>query len=119
MRQYVQTYLGVLKKDFMLVMMAVVLISLTFGYWYGIPIFLVGDMVGNITNNLVILHLCVSLSGGLLLSFYLLPINVRVAKNIANKQLNNTFHTFIRIQISWILVYAVLFEIIILRFIFI
>lgn len=98
----------------MLAIMAVVLLTVTIPYWFGVPIYIIGGIVSNFTTNYVLIHISIALSGGLLFPLYFVPINVEVAKNIANIKQQSTIKTFIWIQFTWILVYSVLFEIIIL-----
>ncbi|PWA09449.1 hypothetical protein DCC39_13205 [Pueribacillus theae] len=62
MSLYFQTYLRVLKSNFMLVVMASVLLVLTFFIWAGFPFFLIGGAVADLTANLAIIHFCISLS---------------------------------------------------------
>ena len=45
MSVYRQAYASVLKKNFMLLVIALVLVFFTFAFWIGIPIFLVGDIL--------------------------------------------------------------------------
>lgn len=112
MSLYFHNYSNVLKKNFMLVIMALVLLVLTFFIWAGISLFIIGNAVAELTSNLVIIHLCISLSGGLLFSLLFVPINLKVAKNIADIKYRSVMNSFIRIEIIWILVCSLIFEII-------
>lgn len=112
MNLYLQSYLNVLKRNFMLVMMASILIVLTFGIWAGIPLFIIGIAVADLTANLAIIHFCISVSVGLLFSLFFVPINLKVAKHIADIKHRGVVISFVRIQTIWILVCAVIFEIV-------
>ncbi|MFV2047438.1 hypothetical protein ACEWK1_08680 [Metabacillus sp. YM-086] len=83
MSLYLYNYSKVLKKNFMLVIVASFLLPLTFFIWAGVPFFIIGSTVAEFTSNLVIIHLCIALSGGFLFSLFFVPINLQVAKNIA------------------------------------
>jgi len=111
MSLYFYSYSKVLKKNFMLVIMALFLLALTFFIWTGIPLFIVGSQVAELTSNLVIIHLCISLSGGFLFSLFFVPINIKVAKNIAKIKKCSVLYTFINIEIIWLFVCSLIFEI--------
>ncbi|BDH62240.1 hypothetical protein MTP04_23700 [Lysinibacillus sp. PLM2] len=117
MSLYFQTYSNVLKKNFMLVIMASVLLVLTFYIWVGFAIFIVGASVAELTANLIIIHLSISISGGFLFSLFFLPINLKVAKNIAEIKERSKLMSFIRLELVWILICSLIFEII-LRIVF-
>ena len=109
---YVQNYLSVLKKNFMLVVIALVLLAVTFFIWAGIPFFIIGILVGDLTSNFVIIYLCISLSGGFLFSIYFVPVNLKVAKNIAEIKRRSVASSFVRLQTIWILVCSFTFAIV-------
>lgn len=112
MSLYSQNYSIVLKKNFMLVIMASVLLVLTFFLWAGVPVFIIGSFVSELTSNLAIIHLCISISGGFLFSLFFVPINLKVAKHIANIKDRRVIISFMRIEIIWILVCSLIFAII-------
>ncbi|ASK64152.1 hypothetical protein CFK37_19340 [Virgibacillus phasianinus] len=112
MQLYCDSYLAVLKNNFMLIIMAFVLLIVTFFIWVGFPIFVIGIVVADITSNFVLTHIGVSLSVGLLFSLYFIPINLKVAKNIAVIKSRGPMNSFIRIEAVWILVGAFIFELI-------
>ena len=74
--------------------------------------FIIGSAVAELTSNLVIIHFCISLSGGLLFSLFFLPINLKVAKNIAEIKQCSVLDSFISIEIIWLLVCSLIFEVI-------
>ncbi|MDL4839816.1 hypothetical protein [Aquibacillus rhizosphaerae] len=110
MQLYYQSYLNVLKRNFMLVIMALILLIITFFIWAGFPFFIIGSGVAGLTTNLVIIHFTISISGGLLFSMYFVPINFKVAKNVAKIKVRGVVNSFVRIQIIWIIVSAIIFE---------
>lgn len=96
----------------MLLIMALVLMVLTFFIWAGIPIFIMVNAVAEITSNVVIIHLCISLSGGFLFSLLFAPINLKVAINLADIKHRSVINSFIRIEIIWMLVCSLIFELV-------
>ena len=116
MRYYFQSYKHVLKKDIMLVLIALVLLFFTFGYWLVIPVFYVSLTISNITNSIIINYLCILFSVGFLFSLYFLPINLKVARNIAVSKKHSFLSCFLMIEVVWIVVAAILFGIAIIIF---
>jgi hypothetical protein len=108
---YCYNYSIVLKKNFMLVIMASMLLILTFFLWAGIPVFIVGSLVSGMTSNLAIAQICIYISGGLLFSLFFVPINLEVAKQIAKLKNRSVMISFIYIEIVWILVCSLIFAI--------
>lgn len=116
MRYYFQSYKHVLKKDIMLVLIALVLLFFTFGYWLVIPVFYVSLTISNITNSIIINYLCILFSVGFLFSLYFLPINLKVARNIAVTKKHSFLSCFLVIEVIWIVFAAILFGIAIIIF---
>ncbi|WP_053217880.1 hypothetical protein [Virgibacillus senegalensis] len=114
MSLYFQTYTNVLKRNFMLILMALVLLVLTFYLWIGVPIFIIGIFIVELTSNTAITHFSISLAGGLLFSMYFLPINLNVAKIIAEIKNRSVSNSFIRLEMIWILGGALFFYIFII-----
>ena len=114
MNLYAQSYLTVLKKDFMLVIIAAALLFFTFFLWAGVPVFIIGSFVSTFTSNLVINHLSMSVSTAFLFSLYFVPLNLKVAKHIANRKNRSFMYAFIRVEMIWIAVCSLIFEMIIL-----
>ena len=109
---YRESYAFVLKKNFMLLIIAAALLVLTFGYWIGIPIFVVGNMLSKINIPLFINSVCILISAGLMFSLFFIPINLKVAKVVGEMQEQSTLQTFIRLQLVFILVSAILLSLI-------
>ncbi|RDW18211.1 hypothetical protein CWR48_11530 [Oceanobacillus arenosus] len=109
---YIQIYLKVLKSNYMLLIMAIVLAFLTFFIWAGFPGFIISAMLENLTNNFAVILLCTLLSTGFLFSMLFMPINLKVAKIIADMKQSSQIHTFVRLEICWILVCAAVFWIV-------
>lgn len=112
MNLYIQNYSSVLKKNFMLIVMALVLLVVTFIIWAGVPFFIIGSLVAEATSNPIIIYFCISLSGGFLFSFYFVPVNLRVAKNIANIKSRGVISSFVQIQSIWGLVCSFIFALV-------
>ena len=96
----------------MLLIIAAALLVLTFGYWIGIPIFVVGNMLSKINIPLFINSVCILISAGLMFSLFFIPINLKVAKVVGEMQEQSTLQTFIRLQLVFILVSAILLSLI-------
>ena len=114
MNLYFQNYIIVLKRNFILVIIASLLLILTFFIWAGLPIFIIGGLVADLTANLAIIHFCIALSAGFLFSLFFVPINLKVAKNIATLRSRGVGRSFIYIQITWTLVCSVIFELVLI-----
>lgn len=110
MKLYCSSYLSVLKENLMLVIMALILLIVTFFIWAGIPLFVIGSMISDLTSNFVLAHIGMSLSVGILFSLYFIPINLKVAKNIAVIKDRGSLNSFLCIEAVWILVVALIFE---------
>lgn len=108
MRYYYDMYINVMKKNFMLVIIAVILLFPTFFIWAGVPFFLVSNALNNIMINQILVYLGISISGSLIFSLYFLPINLKVAQNIAITRKSSVLHSFLKLKISWIIVGAVI-----------
>ena len=112
MRLYRESYAFVLKKNFMLLIIAVALLFFTFAFWVGIPIFVVGDLLFKINMPVFIYAVFISISIGLLFSLFFIPINFKVAKMVAKMKERSTLQTFIRLQSVFVLVSAIFLSII-------
>lgn len=113
MNYYYRLYLDVLKKNYMLVIIASMLLFPTFFIWIGIPFYVVGSVLSDLITSKYLISLGVSLSGGLLFSLYFLPINLKVARNIAIERNVSISHSFLRLVIGWVLVGALIFGLVI------
>ena len=80
MSYYYNSYLNVLKREFMLVIIASVLLGVTFFIWAGVPVFIIGSAVANLTTSQFLVNLCISLSVATIFSLYFSPINLKVKK---------------------------------------
>ena len=75
-------------------------------------IFIIGGLVADLTSNFVIIYFCISMSGGLLFSLYFVPVNLKVAKNIASIKDVSVLISFVYLQTIWILVSSFIFAIV-------
>lgn len=112
MSLYSKAYAFVLKKNFMLLIIAITLLVLTFGYWIGIPYFVVGNMLSELNAPVLIQGICISMSAGLFFSLFFIPINFKVAKMVGEKKQQSTSQSFTRLQVAFVLVCAIIFYII-------
>ncbi|MFD1928913.1 hypothetical protein ACFSFY_12800 [Sporosarcina siberiensis] len=112
MSYYCNSYLNVLKRNYMLVIIAAVLLVVTFFIWAGIPVFFIGGAVAGLTTSQFLVNLCISLSVAIIFSLYFLPINLKVAQDIADTKKRSTYNSFIRIEIVWIVVITAILQII-------
>lgn len=109
---YFQSYLYVLKNNYVLLVVASLLSFLTFFIWAGLPVFIIGTAVAELTTNLGVIHFFICVSGGILFSVMFIPINLQVAKKIAKLKNQSVMSSFLRIEMIWILICSVIFEII-------
>ncbi|MBM7602674.1 hypothetical protein JOC75_000644 [Metabacillus crassostreae] len=107
---YFQSYLSVLKSNYMLLVIASLLSFLTFFIWAGLPVFIIGTAVAELTTNLGVIHFFICVSGGFLYSVMFIPINLQVAKKIAELKNRSVVSSFLRIETIWILIVSVIFE---------
>ena len=118
MNLYIHNYIEVLKRNFMLVIMALVLLVVTFFIWAGVPFFLIGSLLGDFTTNIIIVFVCVSLSGGFLFSLYFVPLNLKVTKEISRKRGIRTTKSFMLLQSVWIIMSSIIFAAVLILFYF-
>lgn len=109
---YFNSYLSVLKRNFMLAIIGLILLIPTFFIWAGIPFFIVGSAVGDLTTNPILVYLSISLSGGLIISLYFLPINLKVAREMAIRKKVSTLNLFLRLESMWIIAVAIVYVIV-------
>ncbi|MBR7554010.1 hypothetical protein ACFFJI_02400 [Allobacillus sp. GCM10007491] len=108
---YFQSYLHVLKKNYMLVVIAAVLLILTYFIWAGVPFFIIGNIVADATSSGFVTLLSIALSGGFLFSLYFLPIHIKVAKRVASFEHRSVKKLFVQIQLVWIFICSAIFAI--------
>jgi hypothetical protein len=111
---YIHNYIEVLKKNFMLVVMALGLLVVTFFIWTGVPFFLIGSILADFTTNIIIVFVCVSLSGGFLFSLYFVPLNLKVAKEISRIRGIRTTKSFMHVQSVWIIISSLIFAVVLI-----
>ena len=112
MSLYRESYAFVLKKNFMLLIIAVALLFFTFAFWVGIPIFVIGDLLFKINIPFFIYAVFTPISIGFLFSLFFIPINLKVAKMVGKIKERSTLQTFIRLQSVFVLVSAILLSLI-------
>lgn len=114
MRNYCDSYIKVLKRNYMLLFIASVMLVVTFFIWAGIPVFIIGSAVSDLTANHFIIQLCISLSVAIILSLYFLAINIKVAQDMAATKKRSLFNAFIRIELFWIIGIALIIQAVII-----
>lgn len=108
---YRALYKNVLQKNFMLGVIGLMLLFPTFFIWAGIPFFIVGRFVESIIANPTLVYFSIALSGGILFSLYFLPINLKVARGMAEVKNGSLLSSFLQLEMIWIAVVAVIWSI--------
>lgn len=108
MSLYSKTYLRVLKKNFILLIVTIALLFFTFGFWMGIPVYVIGDILSKYDTPHYIQNICVLFGIGLLFSIFFVPINFKVAEVLREIKSQKLLPLFIRIQLGFI-VFAIIF----------
>jgi len=112
MNLYAKAYALVLKKNFMLLIIILVLLFFTFGFWIGLPYILVGYSLFELNAPVFIQKVGISLSAGLLFSLFFIPINFIVAKKVGEMRQRGTSQEFIRLQSAFTVLSAIVFYLI-------
>lgn len=111
MKLYINNYIEVIKNNPFLFLIIVVLLAFSFGFWVGVPLFVLLGWFFEITSNIVISIIAMFLFMGLFFSVYFIPMHLKVSKNIAEIISKSIIITFFKIQIVFILVSSFLFAI--------
>lgn len=114
MTLYRKAYAIVLRKDFMLIMIALVLMFVTFAFWIGIPIILVGNFISNLKVSIFIQIFCISLSVGLSFSLFFIPIHLKVARVVGEMKTESTLKVFSRLHFVFVLLSTTIFYVMII-----
>lgn len=104
---YLEAYASVLKKNFMLLIIALVLVFFTFSYWIGIPLFVVSNILDKLHMPIFISIVCTILSAGLLLSLLFIPLNLKAARVVGELKQQSTLQAFIHLQMRFVLFCAI------------
>lgn len=104
---YWEAYATVLKKNFMLLIIGLVLVFFTFAYWVGIPVFVVGGMFDELRMPNFISIVILFLSAGFLFSVLFIPLNIKVAHVVGKLKQQSTLQAFTRLQLRFILLCTV------------
>lgn len=104
---YREAYATVLKKNFMLLIIGLVLVFFTFAYWVGIPVFVVGGMLDELRMPNFISIVILFLSAGFLFSVLFIPLNIKVAHVVGKLKQQSTLQAFTRLQLRFILLCTV------------
>ncbi|WP_397538494.1 hypothetical protein [Rummeliibacillus pycnus] len=81
-------------------------------FWAGVPIFIVSKWLFELNTPWYVQFTGVTLSVGMLLSLFFIPINLKVAKTVAEIKCQSTLGRFIKIQLTFVVVFAFVFVIV-------
>ena len=112
MSLYIKAYAFVLKKNFMLLVIAIALLFFTFAFWIGIPIFVLGNILSQLNIPIFIHGVCISIAVGLFFSIFFIPINLKVEKMVGEMKQESTTQSFSRLHIVFALLSAIVFYLI-------
>lgn len=108
MNIYVHNYFRVWKENLIIALVIVMLLPLTFGFWYGVPLFVLGDFLSQWNIPVPVYILMISFTIGLLFSLFLLPFNLKYAQKVAVKQQKNTFSLFMSVHMMAMIVSTII-----------
>ena len=112
MSLYSKGYAFVLRKNFMLLVIAIALLFFTFAFWIGIPVFVLGNILSELNTPIFIHGVCISIAVGLFFSIFFIPINLKVAKMVGEMKQESTTQAFSRLHLAFILLGAIVFYLI-------
>ncbi|MGE7932601.1 hypothetical protein [Viridibacillus arvi] len=109
---YGKAYVEFLKKDIMLLIIAIVLLFFSFGWWMGVPVFVVSIFLWDLNIPPLISIILVLLLISVLFTVFFIPMNIKVAKTIGKMKNRSTLKIFSRLQLKFILSSFVIFSLI-------
>ena len=112
MSLYSKAYAVVLRRNFMLLIIAIALLFFTFAFWIGIPIYVFGNMLSEFNAPILIRGVCISIAVGLFFSIFFIPINLKVAKMVGEMKQESTTQAFSRLHFAFVLLSAIVFYLI-------
>lgn len=116
MKLYWQTYKYFLKKDIMLLIIACFMLFFTSFLWLGLPVWVISVYIEEYTNSILLGIIIVPISVGIFFSLYFMPINIKVARRIADIQKSNKWKILLRIESIFVLMVAIIFILIVFIF---
>lgn len=112
MNLYSKTYLQVLKKNFILLMITIALLFFTFAFWIGVPVYIISDILSKFKTPQSIQNISILIGIGFLFSIFFIPINFKVAEVFHKIKSQNFLPLFIRIHLGFILFATIFFSLI-------
>jgi len=91
----------------MLVIIAIALVVLTFGFWFGIPFIAIGNILSKINTPIFIQVICMSISVGIFFSLFFIPFHLEVAKKVGELKTKSTIIVFSRLHLVFVLFSAI------------
>ncbi|CAM4003720.1 hypothetical protein [Lederbergia lenta] len=106
---YSKVYSSVLRKNFMLLIIASFLLIVMFAFWIGVPFFVLGNFLFdlNIPNYLKLFFITVFV--GMLFTSFFIPINWKVAYEIGGIKQQSKVKVFSYLQALFILISSSIF----------
>lgn len=102
-------YFQVLKRNMILVLMTFILLFLTVGYWYYMPLYGLTDYFfkTNVPGFIQLLLICISI--GFCFSLYFVPFHLLFARTYSKERQKEMFTVFLLVQMALIITASVLF----------
>ncbi|MEK3953854.1 hypothetical protein [Psychrobacillus sp. FSL K6-1464] len=113
MTYYNRAFRLIIKQNFMLLIISIVLLVVTLGFWVGIPVFVIGNILTKFNIPVFIHIVCISISVGLFFSLYFIPFHLKVAHLVGKMKNESTIKAFGRLQLVFVLLSATAFYVII------
>src|SRR5690625_4432365 len=102
-------YFQVLKRNMILVLMTFILLFLTVGYWYHLPLYGLTDYFFKTDVPKFIQLLLICLSVGFCFSLYFVPFHLLFARTYSKERQKEMFTVFLLVQMALIITTSVLF----------
>ena len=113
MTSYNKAFRLIIKKNFMLLIISIALLVVTMGFWIGIPVIAIGNILSKLNIPVFIHIICISISVGLFFSLYFIPFHLKVAHLVGEMKNESTIKAFSRLQLVFVLLSATAFYVII------
>jgi len=113
MTSYNKAFRIIIKKNFMLLIISIALLVVTMGFWLGIPVFAIGNILSKLNIPGFIHIVCISILVGFFFSLYFIPFHLKVAHLVGEMKNESTIKAFSRLQLVFVLLSATAFYVII------
>lgn len=104
-------YFRTMKKDIFLCLMTLMILILTSGFWYGIPLFGLTEFIFEMNVPRIVQFVLLCLSVGFCFSIICIPLHLSFSKEYAINKKKNMINTFFITQGTLIIFVAFLFAI--------